>query len=211
MAATRPTRRERQEQTREQLLGAAARVFARRGFADATLEEVAGDAGYSTGAVYSNFEGKEELFRAALEYQVAQDIEAVTSAQATSADTPVERTRASARTWMALLRERPEMFLLLIEQWVRAVHDPEHRPAFVEHLRMFREATARWVVEEAERGGYEPPMPPEHIAVGTNALLFGIALEYLADPESVPEELLGTMEVALLTGIRERGPSESTS
>jgi AcrR family transcriptional regulator len=205
MARARPTRREQQERTREQLLEAASRVFARRGFSEATLEEIAGEAGYTTGAVYSNFEGKEELFRAAFEHQVAHDIESVTSAQAMSADTGAERTRASAETWMALLRDRPEMFLLLVEQWSRAVRDRRHRAAFLDHFRMLREATTRWVVEEAQRGGYELSMPAEHVALGANALLFGIALEYLADPEAVPEGSLATMELALLTGIRERG------
>src|SRR5947209_13265538 len=180
-ATARPTRRERQEQTREQLLEAASRVFARRGFSEATVEEIANEAGYTTGAVYSNFRGKEELFRASFAHQVTRDIESVTSAQATSADTSVERTRASARTWMELLRNRPEMFLLVIEQWARAIRDPTHRDSFVEHFRLFREATTAWVIAEAERGGYELPLPAEEIALGANALLFGIALEYLAD------------------------------
>jgi AcrR family transcriptional regulator len=191
--------------TREQLLEAASRVFARRGYNEATLEEIAAEAGYTTGAVYSNFASKEELFRAAFEYQIVHDLEAVASAQATSGDTPVERTRASARTWMTLLRDRPEMFLLLIEQWARAVRHPEHRAAFVESFRWFRETTARWVVEEAKGGGYEPAFPPEHIALAANALLFGVSLEYLADPDSVPEELVEQFEVALLTGLRKLG------
>src|SRR5207248_6417040 len=116
-----------------------------------------------------------------------------------------QRTRASARTWMALLRDRPEMFMLLIEQWARAVRDPEHRTAFVEQFRQLREATTRWVIAEAERGGYELPLPPEQIALGANALLFGVALEYLADPGSVPSNGLETLEVALLRGLRRGG------
>ena len=154
--------------------------------------------------MYSNFEGKYALFRAAFAYQVAHDIEAVQTAQASTADTAAERTRASARRWMALLRDRPEMFLLLIEQWSRAVRDPQHRATFVEHFRLFRQATTQWVVAEAERGGYELPLPPEHIALGANALLFGIALEYLSDPDAVPTDALEIMELALLTGLRVR-------
>jgi AcrR family transcriptional regulator len=204
----RPTRRERQEQTREQLLDAASRVFARRGFTEATVEEIAGEAGYTTGAVYSNFSGKEELFRAAFEHQVVRDIESVTSAQARTADTPAERTRASAQTWMALLRDRPEMFLLLVEQWARAIRDPSHRASFVEHFRLFREATTRWVFEEAERGGYALPIPAEQIALGANAILFGVAFEYLADRDSVPESALETLEIALLRGIMSRSGSD---
>lgn len=185
-------------------------MFAHRGLAAATLEEIAAEAGYTTGAVYSNFEGKNELFRAAFEHQVTRDIEAVAWAQARSADTPVERTRASARTWMRLLRDRPEMFLLLIEQWSLALRDPGHRAAFLEQFRLFREATASWVREEAERGGYDPPLAPDQVALGANALIFGIALEYLADPDAVPGDALETLEVALLTGLRERAAAGRT-
>jgi AcrR family transcriptional regulator len=54
---TRLTRSQRQEQTRAQLLDAALPVFLRRGFHGASLDEIAEEAGYTTGAVYSNFTG----------------------------------------------------------------------------------------------------------------------------------------------------------
>ena len=74
------TRKERQAQTRRELIAAAARVFARRGYHKATIEEIAAEAGMTSGAVYSNFEGKEELFLAIADDQVASrvaEIEAV--------------------------------------------------------------------------------------------------------------------------------------
>src|SRR5215211_7700403 len=64
------TRREKQEQTRERLLDAAARVFARRGYGQASVEEIAAEAGFTTGAVYSNFTGKEQLFLALADREV---------------------------------------------------------------------------------------------------------------------------------------------
>src|SRR4051794_40496154 len=68
------TRRERQEQTRDRLLDAAAKVFARRGYHQASLEEIAAEGGYSTGAVYSNFSGKEELFLALADREVDERV-----------------------------------------------------------------------------------------------------------------------------------------
>src|SRR4029450_2260196 len=65
--ATRLTRTERQGQTRSQLLDAALRVFLRQGFHGASLDEIAEEAGYTTGAVYSNFKGKDDLFLAVLD------------------------------------------------------------------------------------------------------------------------------------------------
>ena len=60
------SRQESQAQTRRRLLDAAAEVFAERGFGAAPLEEIAERAGYSRGAVYSNFEDKDDLFLALL-------------------------------------------------------------------------------------------------------------------------------------------------
>lgn len=58
------TRQESQQQTREALIVAARAVFARDGYHGANLELIAREAGFSKGAVYSNFEGKATLFLA---------------------------------------------------------------------------------------------------------------------------------------------------
>ena len=78
--ATRPrrlTRDERKAETREALLDAASRVFARRGYHAAAVDEVAADAGFSTGALYSNFEGKEDLFLALLQREIERQVDEV--------------------------------------------------------------------------------------------------------------------------------------
>ena len=85
------TRRERQEQTRELLLDAAAMVFARRGYHEASVEEIASEAGFSTGAVYSNFSGKEELFLALADREVEERIAEIRAVA--TASRPVARRR----------------------------------------------------------------------------------------------------------------------
>ncbi|MDN5852536.1 MAG: TetR/AcrR family transcriptional regulator, partial [Actinomycetia bacterium] len=61
------TRAERQAQTREALISVARELFLRDGFAATSLDRVAVEAGFSKGAVYSNFSGKEELGLAVLD------------------------------------------------------------------------------------------------------------------------------------------------
>src|SRR5205807_10231391 len=56
--------------TRTTLIDAAADVFARRGFHAASLEEIAEAAGFTRGAIYKNFENKEELFFAVIERRI---------------------------------------------------------------------------------------------------------------------------------------------
>src|SRR3990172_4995591 len=67
-----PTRRRRREETRGRLMEAAIGVFARSGFARATVDEVAREAGCSKGAFYVHFESKEDLFWAMLEERISR-------------------------------------------------------------------------------------------------------------------------------------------
>ena len=67
-------RSERRARTRAQLLSAAARVYARRGFDGATLDEVAEEAGFTKGAVYDHFGSKENLLFALLDEHLSGQI-----------------------------------------------------------------------------------------------------------------------------------------
>src|SRR6202162_2177880 len=68
--ATRMTREQSKANTRKRLLAAARSVFARSGFHGASVEEIASKAGFSTGALYSNFNGKEDLFLVLMEREI---------------------------------------------------------------------------------------------------------------------------------------------
>ncbi|HMN30494.1 MAG TPA: helix-turn-helix domain-containing protein, partial [Caldilineaceae bacterium] len=70
------TRPQRQQQTRERLLDAAVEVFSRRGYHAASVEEISEAAGFSKGAVYSNFASKEELFLALLDRLFTRELPA---------------------------------------------------------------------------------------------------------------------------------------
>jgi AcrR family transcriptional regulator len=109
--------RERQKAaTRLRLLEAAATVFARRGFHGASVDEIAREAGATTGALYANFAGKEELFLELFDSTMAQDVRGYAEASADAA-TLEDATRGGADRWMAVLSERPEYFPLFIEFW----------------------------------------------------------------------------------------------
>src|ERR1700675_4137539 len=67
----------RRQQTREYLLEAAARVFAEHGYHGASLDEVAAVAGFTKGAVYSNFKNKEDLFLALFRANYDREMDAL--------------------------------------------------------------------------------------------------------------------------------------
>ncbi|MGH2720306.1 MAG: TetR/AcrR family transcriptional regulator, partial [Actinomycetota bacterium] len=75
---TRLTREESRARTRALLIEAAGKVFAERGFTAASVEEIAGLAGFSRGAFYSNFASKDDLFLAVLDAYIDAEVESVT-------------------------------------------------------------------------------------------------------------------------------------
>ena len=70
----RPTRIERRERTREGLIPAADDLFTARGFHATPVDEIAPEAGYTEGAVYSNFESKEDLLFAGYERRAKRGV-----------------------------------------------------------------------------------------------------------------------------------------
>ena len=68
--ATRLSRPEQVHRNRGLVLEAARRVFLERGYAGATLEAIAEEAGFSKGVVYSQFAGKPDLLLALLEARI---------------------------------------------------------------------------------------------------------------------------------------------
>src|SRR6201986_1525871 len=77
--ATKPrkrlTREESQAQTRATLIAVGRRHFLRDGLGDAVAEKIAEDAGYSRGALYSTFDGKEDLFVAVIREEKARHVD----------------------------------------------------------------------------------------------------------------------------------------
>ncbi|HVE69077.1 MAG TPA: TetR/AcrR family transcriptional regulator [Solirubrobacteraceae bacterium] len=184
------TRDEQRARTRARLIASARTVFARRGYHRASLEDISEEAGYSTGAIYSNFDGKEDLFLAVLERHVADRVEAVHRAVA-AASTPAERVRAAADDWMRFLREDPDWYPLFIEFWAYAVRDPQLRDQVAERFRVILDNNAGLVRARAEELGV--PVTDEVVAMGglyVTALADGLALIKLLDPGAVPDEFL---------------------
>lgn len=201
------TRDERRAATRTELLDAAARVFARRGFHGASVDEVAAEAGYTSGAVYSHFSGKDDLFLAAFEHDVARYVKEMTEAHVGGA-TADERTESLANRWMEILKRRPEMFMLVVEYWTYAVRDPKMRSQFAERFGAFRDTTARMIEDELEsararRGEWDLPVPPEDLALGINALVYGVALQQMAAPDEMPDDLLIRIVRLIFAAVRE--------
>jgi AcrR family transcriptional regulator len=189
ISMARLTRKQKKDLTRSQLLKAARKAFLRRGFHRASLEEVAEEADLTTGAIYSNFEGKSDLFLALLEEHIERRVQEIYEATA-GRQTLEDLVRRDARRSMG---QELEWNLLLMEFWTYAARDPRLRQELAaRHFRLL-EAGAKLLEEAAAELGETLLLPALHLARAVSAMQRGIALERLVDPEGVPEDLLESM------------------
>ena len=179
--AVRLSRIERKAQTREQILAAALEVFLRDGFHGATLDDIADEAGYTKGAVYSNFSGKDDLFLALLDAHTSQRLAAYREAAA-RARTVQSALRANARIMAETAKQNPLWAPLLVEFWVHASREPELRAAAAEHHERVLDAVGEVLEEISRRFGVEWAGEPREIVRGASAFSRGMALERVLDP-----------------------------
>jgi AcrR family transcriptional regulator len=205
MATRRMTRDERKAETRERLLEAATHVFAERGFHAASVDEIAEEAGFSTGALYSNFEGKEDLFLSLFERNLQRQSAELAAAVA---DQPTvdERLRGGAEHWLAFLEREPKTVRLFMEFWAYAVRNPDVRERFALRYARVREMLADLIARGAAELEVELTMPPDQLAMVVDALADGFALQKLADPDSIPDDLFANALIMLLEGARRGAP-----
>ncbi len=210
-AASRMTRGQSRANTRERLLAAARSVFARSGFHGASVEEIASEAGFSTGALYSNFEGKEDLFLVLMELEITEHAREVSEAVRARASV-AERAAGGARQWMTTIEREPELLLLFMEFWAYGVRDPQVRPKVAERFAQVRRTLTGLIVDGVRDFDLELTVPAEQLAIAIDALADGIARQKLADPEAVPDELMGKILGLLLAGAtRPQGGTDTRS
>jgi AcrR family transcriptional regulator len=183
----------RRAMTRQYLLDAAAIVFAENGFHGSTLDAVAATAGFTKGAVYSNFKNKDDLFLALLderlERQFALTYEVM---EEDDQDVPerMPRIRALMRggaffsddTWTALYLE----FVLY------ARRNPEAREKLVASEQRTRAIVTEMIEHEFAKAGKTPPYPAQNLADVSLALFNGLFLDRLVDPSFADPDTIDT-------------------
>jgi AcrR family transcriptional regulator len=195
------TRKEKQAHTRSCLMKSAAKVFARRGLQQASIDEVTEDAGFTKGAFYANFKSKEELFLAMLDERFAQRLKEIDTAVA-SDETPEVQAQQAGADFVRFLSADRSWQRLFFEFAAYAARNDEFREELVTRHRALRERIAGLYSRRAGEVGLTPPIPFEQVSLMTFAMAHGIALEKLLEPEAVPDELFGTMLLVFFTGLR---------
>jgi AcrR family transcriptional regulator len=202
-ARTRLTRQESQARTRTLLLEVAATEFLAHGYAATSLERVAETAGFSKGAVYANFAGKEELCLAVLENHYFALLQRFLGEFAAGGDT-IEQRLAVLEQWWDVFVADEAWQLLALEFAVQTRHNPKVQAQLVERERMMRMAITALLSQQISQLGVTPVLPPDQLGVVLVAVVGGIAVQRLLDP-TIPASLITDAVRALFRAPRSAG------
>jgi AcrR family transcriptional regulator len=199
--AVRMSRAERRERTREELLTAAEACFVSRGFHATSVDQVAERAGYTKGAVYSNFAAKEDLFFAVYERRVERALtEVVPGLRQAGAQGAFDQ----LATATIERRDRDDGWLaVFFEFWGHVVRHPELRARFAAIHARFLEPLAEAVQRLAEDRVRALPadVTAGQVALAWNAMEIGLGLERLTQPQAVDVVLARRMGRLLLDAV----------
>ena len=208
LTVKRLTRPEQNERNRGLVLDAAWRIFLARGYHGATVEQIADDAGFSRGVVYSRFGTKADLLLALMERRMTE------RAAQTAALAGGLSGEDGAVTLMAGAADRdrddPEWGLLLIEFRVHAARDRELAKRYAAAHQRTVEQIAAALGGIYERAGQAPPWPAGQLAELMMALSSGAQLEHAANPAALPSPVRARALRRLLATNTAQGPAGGT-
>jgi AcrR family transcriptional regulator len=167
------TRAEQHAVTRERLLAAAERVIDRHGFGGASIDLITAEAGYSKGAIYSNFESKEAVFLELLRLYMERDMAELERIISLGSG----ELFAAVTTWLETMDAKRDCPLLATELQLQA----RRSPVFAERYYALQEQQTRTLASILDRyfkaASIPPPLDPFDLAASLTALAHGLNLQ----------------------------------
>lgn len=206
--APRLTRAEAKAETRRRVLEAAEAAFRRDGYHGASLERIAAEAGFTTGAIYSTFDSKAGVMMALVAARAKRRRAAwaeVLAAAASAEDFVEEVSRQTAREgaaerdWWGVVTEF--MTVIARDEQLRADYAEIHEAS----LSALADAIRTWM----QNAGGSWGISPERLAIAVNSLGRGLGVEALVAPAEVPEDLVVEAALTLLRGAQAGGKPEA--
>jgi AcrR family transcriptional regulator len=172
---------DKRDRTRAALLEAARALIREKGYERTTLEEVAGRAGMTTGAIYGNFKNRDELFIA-----LGQTYWPPVKPHIKSGATFAEAMRALAKATLAAVEERRPVAIGRLTGLAYTLKSPELRTRVHDITQTSYEFGAEWL---ALFDRSELPMPPKQLVRVIHALIEGLVMQRILTPDLCPDDV----------------------
>lgn len=191
------------EERKNQILEAAIAVFARLGFQQTRMEDIAGQAGLSKGALYLYYKSKDAIIGALLKYFFNQELKHLQDFVVTERPEPVtEQIMLLTRKMVEAMEWMGRLMPIAFEFYALAGRDKDVRQFLNEYYLTYRGDLARLIERGIARGEFRP-VDANALAITLTALFEGIALLYFIDPHGLQWDVqIETSVQTLLAGIR---------
>jgi AcrR family transcriptional regulator len=175
---------QRKKETRSRILETGYRVFARRGYAAATVEEITTECGIAKGALYGHFTGKGDLFRTILVEHVRR--RAAETAAQLKPDLPLRESvlRIIEASWSTCQTD-PTWSPLFMELWALASRETWARETLGALFDHCSRALAHFLSNAKHEGLVRPELDVGAAARLMLAMNDGLVLQWQTQPEKV--------------------------
>jgi len=191
--------RPRREDVRAQILEAAIAVFYREGYGAASIQKIAAEAGFTKGAVYSNFDSKQALFGAIMRARFSEASLAVLEGITPTSDGWHAAVAQAATLLARHIETLGPLHALVIEFALQASRDPEAREVYLELRRAQKLELAEGLRTRAASLGLSEGIDFDQVAATILALVSGLTLERIIDPELRTESIIRDALLGALT------------
>ncbi|MBF6334025.1 TetR/AcrR family transcriptional regulator [Nocardia transvalensis] len=191
------TRSESQARTRAELLATARELFLSEGYAKTSLERVAEEAGYSKGAVYSNFRTKSQLCLEVL--SLIHETKFAEVAELLRVDGTLDERLARFQDWAERTLGDVGWTMLEFEFAIVARDDPQLQAALVSNLALVRGTVAAQLQTLAADLGVALPLPPEDAATMVLSAGLGLGILRAIDPSLSARLITEAVRTLVLT------------
>jgi AcrR family transcriptional regulator len=183
----------RRAMTRQHLLDAAAIAFSRNGFHGSTLDEVAATAGFTKGAVYSNFKSKDDLFLELLHDRIDRQFAVVSEVlESGSHDLVAQFPRIRDLLKGGTFFWDDTWTTLWLEFVLYARRNPEAQVKLAASLERSRAQVQELIEHEYTAIGASSKYPTRDVAEICLALFSGLGIDRLVNPSVVTDQTLDT-------------------
>ncbi|MBO1004634.1 TetR/AcrR family transcriptional regulator [Pseudogracilibacillus auburnensis] len=189
MSKKRLTREESKRETRNKLLHVATKTFLEKGFYGASIDEIAEEAGFSKGAVYSNFGSKEDLFIAVFSERLQKDIQSIKTIyqQQTSL---LKYMEVLEESYHKELKENKAWGALMLEFLIYALREESARKKLAPILQKSRKQSEEILKHFENKEESNFPLSPEKLSFLILALDVGTSILHFVSEEDVPKHIV---------------------
>ena len=186
------------EERRNQILEAAMAVFARQGFEQARMDDIAQEVGFSKGALYLYFKSKDAIISAILQFFFSHAMKKLQGILE-SEETPSVREQLLRlnQYYVGEMKWMVSMLPISFQFYAVAARQKSVRQVLKRYFKDYREVLAELIQRGIARGEFRP-MQAEDVAIAVTALYEGLALLWMVDPDATTWEQIGERSLLLL-------------